>query len=145
LQDLGNVVLHDSLKRGVGPDARANPRWKLRVPDQIVASDLLASGLGNVDNLLTAREGEAVLFRLSCIPLHGIAWGELTENVGVVEDGHVLGVRGLAPGNGNCSAEVDLALGYGSLAEVRSAIGTSRKCLAFFQRDRCRCCGSEGQ
>lgn len=74
MHNLRNVVLHHSLKRSIGPGATADPAGQLRVPDQVVASDLLASTLGDVDDLLTTCEGEAVLLGLGGVPLHGVAW-----------------------------------------------------------------------
>lgn len=99
LHSFGDMVLHGSLESSVGPRSRGrgHPVGQLRIPDKIVAANLLASSHGKVDDLLTLREGEGVLLWLGVCPLalcqscvdeeersqiylHGIARSQLTED-----------------------------------------------------------------
>jgi hypothetical protein len=84
--DVGDMVLQSCNQGRIRPGAAGHyyivsngnfsmdmryltPAWELVMPHQIVASQLLAVGLGKLSNGVSIGEGECILRRLSCIPL----------------------------------------------------------------------------
>ena len=105
------MVLHDCLHGGIRPCAAGDPRGKLAVPHEVVASKILSIGFGQVCNGITSAEGEDILLWLGGIPLfndvraldfvhifkscqakylHGVSGSKLTE---VISVGQLRGVR----------------------------------------------------
>lgn len=80
-----DVVGHDLHQGRVAVDV-GDPAGELAVPDEGVASHLLAVLGGEVGDLVGAAEGELALVGLGGIPLHGILRGDGAELVLVLDD-----------------------------------------------------------
>lgn len=89
---VGDVGGHGRREGVIGPCVGGDPGWQLVVPDQVVAAHDLAVVLSKVDNDITLGVIEAALGRLSVIPLLGVSGSDLTELVGITQDGCVVGI-----------------------------------------------------
>lgn len=84
-----DVVFHDRGQSVCGPRAIDHPVAELRIPHQVVASQILPMIFGDVNGHLPTREVEDTLFGLRGEELHVICRCDLPEDVRVVEDGLV--------------------------------------------------------
>lgn len=102
----GDVGLEDA-GEGSGIVDVADPLWELGVPEESVATDVLAVLSGVVDEVVTTGKVEVAMGWLGRVPLHGVLWGEHTElsldDVVDLADGESVLVNG--------GTEVVLALG----------------------------------
>lgn len=81
------MVLHDRCK-GLGcPGTIYHPITQLRVPYEVVASEVLSMVFGNVDCNLSSSEVEYSLLWLGGEELHIVCRGDLAKDVSVVENG----------------------------------------------------------
>lgn len=69
--DLVDVVLHDIHQRSIVVNL-VYPARQLAVPDQCMASHLLAVLRREVRNCISSAPVELILVRLSCVPFHRI-------------------------------------------------------------------------
>ncbi|KAI6765146.1 hypothetical protein HG531_012245 [Fusarium graminearum] len=97
-----DVVLDDRGHGGAVTDV-LDPLGKLRVPQESVATDLLAIGLGKVDDLVSVAE----VLTLNGIPLHTVLVGDLTKVLLDDVDERVVVEMVVV----DLSTEIDLALG----------------------------------
>lgn len=123
-----DMVLHGGEKGLVGPWSGrvGDVVGELALPDEVVATDLLAGGLGDADELVTTSKVSDVLLRLNEHPLHDVGRSGLTKVVDVVELGHVVGVLSLAGARDiSGSTEPELAGGLGSIVQTGVGRGSS--------------------
>lgn len=114
-----NVRLHNTNQRGVIKPARRHPRWELAVPDQRMATNLVAVGCREVHNCVRAVESEGPLGRLGRLPFHGIF---RSDGVELGRDNTLLGC---VAAEGERCAGILLALGlYGSVEDRGSLAGS---------------------
>lgn len=73
-----DVVLDNGSQGSLVVDV-LNPLWELGVPEEGVATDLLAVGLSPVDEVISVGEVELSTVWLKSIPLHGVLWGDLSK------------------------------------------------------------------
>jgi hypothetical protein len=124
--EVGDVVLedgdHSGVRNTVGHEG-GEPCWVLVVPAEVVAAEVFAVVLGDVDGNVTTGVVKDALLGLGELPLHVVGRGDFTEYTGVVEDGHVLGVVLLGAGNICSSTEPKLASRLGNVVEEWGTIG----------------------
>lgn len=101
LHDIGNVVLHNVCELSGTEVPCCDKGGKLLVPDEIVASQQLASLFGDARNGVAIDEAEFALRRFSLVELLGITGhnlspqGRVSQNVLIVFaiEGDIVGLR----------------------------------------------------
>lgn len=84
-----DVVLHNCCEGFRGPGAIHNPVTQLRVPHEVVASEVLPMIFGDVDCYLSPGEVEHSLLWLGGEKFHVVCRGDLAKDVSIVENGLV--------------------------------------------------------
>lgn len=87
MRDQGlDVVLHHGSQGFIGPGTVDHPVAKLRIPDKIVAAQILAMVFGDVDSDLATSEIEDALLRLGGKEFHIVGRSDLAEDMGVIQN-----------------------------------------------------------